>query len=78
MNRTMKQNKLVAAICQHFADMVDNFDGCGEYEDYTSLFEALKIATEKLPSEVEREDVEGWLNPHLDAIHEDWEGYNGK
>lgn len=74
----MKQNKLVAAICQDFADWVDIFDGCGEYDDYTSLFEALNIATEKLPSEVEREDVEGWLNPHLDVIHENWEDYNGK
>ena len=68
----MKKNKLVAAICQHFSGMVA---GCEDYEDYYSLEIALDIAINKTPNDVDREDIEGWLNPHLDAICEDWESY---
>lgn len=49
--------------------------GCEDYEDYGSLEIALDIAGNKLPDEVRREDVEGWLNPHLDAIWEEWDAY---
>lgn len=68
----MKKNKLIAIICQHYADMVA---GCEDYEDYCSLQMALDIAVNKMPNDLTREDVEGWLNPHLDAIYEDWESY---
>lgn len=65
----MKRNELVAHICQNFADMVAS---CETYEDYHSLMEALNIATNKLPEIVEKEDIRGWLNPHLDMIAEEW------
>lgn len=68
----MKKNKLIAAICQDFSDLVA---GCEDYEDYGSLEIALDIAVNKLPDEVRREDVEGYLNPHLDTICENWEAY---
>lgn len=71
----MKRNELVAHICQNFADMVA---GCETYEDYASLMDALDIAINKLPEvveneDVEKEDIQGWLNPHLDMIADDWE-----
>lgn len=66
----MKKNKLVALICRNFADMVA---GCDDYEDYYSLEDALRIARVELGENVSRLDVEGWMNPHLDMIAENWE-----
>lgn len=70
----MKKNVLIAKICQHFAGLVSSYQNSnfGEYEDFYSLNEALNIAN-KFPNEVEREDVEGWKNPHLDFIWEEWD-----
>ena len=66
----MKKNKLVAEICLNFAGFVL---GCDNYDDYYSLKEAIEIALNKLPEDIEREDVEGWLNPHLDCLAEEWD-----
>ena len=45
----MKKNKLIAIICQHYADMVA---GCEDYEDYCSLQMALDIAVNKMPNDL--------------------------
>lgn len=66
----MKKNKLVAEICHNFADLVS---GCDNYDDYYSLKEAIEIALNKLPDDIDREDVDGWLNPHLDWLAEEWD-----
>ena len=66
----MKKNKLISAICQTFADLVA---GCDDYCYYYSLNEALRIAQNELGENIERWQVEGWLNPHLDTISENWE-----
>lgn len=65
----MKKNKLIASICQSFADLVA---GCDDYCDYYSLYEALQIVQE-LGEDIERWQIESMLNPHLDIIYENWE-----
>lgn len=68
----MKKNKLVALICQSFADMVA---GNEDYCDYYSLHEALQVAHNYLMNEVGKEDIMHYLNPHLDMIAEKWEEF---
>ena len=65
----MKKNKLIAAVCQTFADFVA---GCDDYCDYYSLNEALQIVQE-LGEDIERWQIADMHNPHLDAIWEEWE-----
>ena len=68
----MKKNILISHICTHFAGMVAGDDS---YDDFFSLQEALHIAIQKLPDDIEKEDLRGWKNPHLDYMFEEWKSY---
>lgn len=65
----MKKNKLIAAVCETFADFVAGYD---DYCDYYSLNEALQIVQE-LDDDIERWQIVAMRNPHLDIISENWE-----
>jgi hypothetical protein len=69
----MRKNKVIAFICIHFANLAEAYEGLGEYEDYYSLEEAIRIVTTKLPKVIERDDLQGWHNPHTDYLYESWE-----
>lgn len=68
----LPKNKVLALVCQNYADIVDGND---EYNDYASLEEAIDVVINKLDDEIAKDDLEGWLNPHLDSIYENWEEY---
>lgn len=72
MAKKIKSHELVELICQYHINLVDGYRGCGEYTDTFSLYQAIEIASTKLPQEVSKEDVEGWRNPYLDYIAEEY------
>ena len=68
----MKKCELVAAICKHYINLSECITG---YDDYGSLEEALRIAQNIDQEQICKMDVEGWKNPHLDYIAENFEEY---
>lgn len=77
----MKKNEILALVCGQYLDFVEAYE---DYDNSFALVEAIqiveKIAFQKsLENEdneeilIEREDIQGYLNSHLDHIYEEWD-----
>lgn len=77
----MKKNEILARVCRQYLDFVEAYE---DYDNSFALVEAIqiveKIAFQKsLENEdneeilIEREDIQGYLNSHLDHIYEEWD-----
>lgn len=77
----MKKNEILALACSQYLDFVEAYE---DYDNSFALVEAIqiveKIAFQKsLENEdneeilIEREDINGYLNSHLDHIYEEWD-----
>jgi hypothetical protein len=74
----MKKNELVTIVCQHYLDI--------EYDDSTTLIEALRIIEEKaeensdydddgnlIEGDIDKDDLPSWRNSFLAYICDEWE-----
>lgn len=77
----MKKNEILALACSQYLGFVEAYE---DYDNSFALVEAIqiveKIAFQKsLENEdneeilIEREDIQGYLNSHLDHIYEEWD-----